>query len=312
MDEAAADDPFDTALDRAWAEHADDPAGVAARLEAQVLPLVTDDDRSMRFAALAHHLHGEHLGRFDEGIALLARLAAAHPPGAAAAASIARCRAALAIAKAAPADTACDPRTAMSTSDAARVTAMAAAGVCRWDAPRAAALLREAAGRTAAMPDDEPAVRALAANANNAAGTLQEAAEAAAPGAAERAPAVLAAMLDAAAIARAAWQRAGGWIEVERAEYRLALCHLAAGDAARALAHAEACAAGVRAHGGDALEAFFAGEALARTHAALGHAAAARGAVEEAALAFERIAEADRGWCRPTLERLRALAAAGA
>jgi hypothetical protein len=78
-------------------------------------------------------------------------------------------------------------------------------------------------------------------------------------------------MLQAAALARRFWGRAGGWLEAERAEYRLALCWLRAGDADRARSHAQACLAIVQAQPeAAALERFFAWEALGRIAAAAG------------------------------------------
>ena len=77
------------------------------------------------------------------------------------------------------------------------------------------------------------------------------------------------AMLDAAAASREFWARAGGWVEVERAEYMLAKCHLAAGDAAAALRHAQECMAICERNKADAFERFFGQGVLAQAHRAL-------------------------------------------
>jgi hypothetical protein len=85
----------------------------------------------------------------------------------------------------------------------------------------------------------------------------------------------VATMFAAAAIARRAWERAGTWVHVERAEYQLALCHAVAGDGEAARFHARACLAICESHGADAVERFYAEEALARAELAAGDAAAA-------------------------------------
>src|SRR6478735_9411560 len=58
-----------------WNDHADRPAEVAERLAAGVGTIGSADD-ALAFARLAAHVYGEHLGRFEDGIALLERVAA--------------------------------------------------------------------------------------------------------------------------------------------------------------------------------------------------------------------------------------------
>lgn len=77
---------FDSFLNQAWDEHATDAAGVAQRLAASGPSLVTDEAQIAPLGNLVHHVYGEHLGRWAEGLALLHRLAK-HPacsPGGAA------------------------------------------------------------------------------------------------------------------------------------------------------------------------------------------------------------------------------------
>ena len=61
---------LDSFLDQAWNDHAEQAPAVAARLR-EGLPLVQDDDGVMRLATLAHHVLGEHLARWQEGLAFL-------------------------------------------------------------------------------------------------------------------------------------------------------------------------------------------------------------------------------------------------
>ena len=283
--------PLDSFLEQAWNDHVGDASAVAARLPAGV-PLALDDDGVMRLAALAHHVLGEHLGRWAEGLAFLAQLAERDANGAGAAAAIVRCRASLRLCGGGGAD----ERGAMAPSDQCRVTAMAAANLAVRDSARAATLLQEGVARAGVLPDADPAVRAVAANANGIAATLQELAP--------LAPAQRELMLSAAAAARVQWQRAGTWLEVERAEYRLALCWLAAGDAAQALQHARRCDAIVRENGTLPLELFFAAEALGLPAHALGDGAGHAAAVTAARQAFDALPPNDQVWCRATLDKL--------
>lgn len=281
---------LDAFLDQAWSDHADHAPAVAARLP-ESLPLVADDDGVMRLAALTHHVLGEHLGRWPEGLAFLAQLAERGAHGAGGAASLARCEASLRLCAGLA-----DERAAMTASDQCRVSAMAAGNLAAFDTARSAQLLEDALARAGGLPDADPGVRALAANSNGIAASLQELAP--------LGPAQRELMLRAAQAARTQWERAGTWLEVERAEYRLALCWLAAGDAATALEHAQRCDAIVREHGAPPLELFFAAEALALPALALGDGASHASAAATARQAFAALAPDDQAWCRVTLDKI--------
>lgn len=71
-------------------------------------------------------------------------------------------------------------------------------------------------------------------------------------------------MKSAARVARQYWEVAGTWIEVERAEYRLAMTMLAAGDPVAALEHAELCLKICTSNNAEPFEHFFAHEARAK------------------------------------------------
>src|SRR4029450_9471295 len=120
------------------------------------------------------------------------------------------------------------------------------------------------AAAAAGIPDGDPAVRALAVTSNNLAATLEEMPS-------RRAPQT-AVMIEAGRAAREYWARAGGWLEIERAEYMIAKCELAAGNATGALAHAQECAAICDANDADEFELFFAQSVLALAYRALGDA----------------------------------------
>jgi hypothetical protein len=284
---------FDTWIDSAWNEHATDPEGVAARLTGVGLGLANDEAALAQLARLVHHVHGEHLARWQDGRALLSAIAARAASGAGVAADIARFDAGLALAAGDGA-----PREALLPADRVRVDALTAATLAQHDTPRATTLLRRALAEADALapPAGDPLHRALAVSGNNLACTLEERAQ--------RSDEERALMILAAEAARGHWEKAGTWLEVERAEYRLARTWLQAGDAGRALAHAQSCLRIVEAHDAPALERFFAHEALAVAARAASEAATADCAVAAAGADFEALAADDQRWCRATLDTL--------
>jgi len=287
---------FDDFISRAWDDHGADPAGVAARLQSEGLALATVAARAAPLSRLAHHVFGEHLARWQDGIAWQQQLAAlpACAADAAAARAVRRHVASLALCAGAA-----DARDAFGVSDRIAITALAAASLAPHDTARAVALLQQAlaAADAGGLPAGDPSHRALAVSANNLAATLEEK-----PGrsAAERELMILAAQA-----ARRHWALAGGWLEIERAEYRLAMTWLQAGDPARARAHAQACLDLVQAQAAPALERFFAWEALGRAARAAGDAGSHADALVQAQAAHAALDEAKRDWCQPSLDALR-------
>jgi hypothetical protein len=286
---------FETFLTVAWDEHAADPAGVAARLASSGIGLVRTSTDIAALAQLAQHVFGDHLGHWQAGIDFqhgLARLAVFDPDGASGQA-VRRNVASLALAGGSD-----DHRDAFGASDRVRVSALAAGSLARRDAPRAAELLQQALAEVDAhvLPGTDPAIRTLAAVANNVACAL----ELKSPrSAAERETMILAAQT-----ARRFWHRAGTWLEVERAEYRLAMSWLQAGDPLQARCHAQQCLEIVQANAGPALEQFYAWEALGIVERAAGDASAHQQALTQARAAFAGLDDGDRAACRTSLDRL--------
>lgn len=280
-------------VNQGWADHAKDPAGVLGRL-ADALPLVTEPGHVPAFAALAAHVAGEHLGRYDDGLALLDRLAARDvaAPASPEAKVVRRQQAALQLA--AGRRGASDRLEAAArvpgqtlASSRIRVAAFASAMLAGQGRPDAAgALLDEALGLAAdALPSGaDPAARALAVTGNNMACALEEKAD--------RTPAETSLMVRAAAAGLRWWSVAGTWLETERAHYRLAASLRKAGRAAEAVVHARACLRIVEANGGDPFERCFAHEGVAAAAAAAGDVAGARAARDAAAALLPAIEDA--------------------
>lgn len=275
-----------------WARHADQPQAVAELL-ATAWPLLATEQDVTALAGLAHHVFGEHLAQWEPGLSYLRSLQAHALCRGEAAATCRRCRASLLLGQGRS-----DMRSELGESDRIRVTAMAAASIAGHDTPRALALLQEAldTAAVAALTDDDPVHRALAVTCNNLAATLEEQAS--------RTTGERELMIRAAEAARRHWALAGGWLQVERAEHRLAHTWLKAGDPARARQHAQACLAIVAEQGDVPLERFFGHEVLALAARALGDDSAFDGALAAMRSAFGALAEGDRAWCASTLDAI--------
>ena len=295
------DADFDAWLAQAWDEHAGNPDGVLARLQADAQALLHSEARRPALLHLAHHVCGEHLGRWQEGLALLQRLSALPADASDGMADPAAQRFMASLALAGGIGDGHDRRDGLSVSDRIRVTALAAASLAAHDSLRAHALLQEALAQfdAAGLAPGDPCTRALAASSNNLAATLEERPQ--------RNAEEVALMLLAARSARRFWALAGGWLEVERAEYRLAHSWRAAGDAARARHHALACLDIVATNGDVPLELFFGLEALCLAEHAAGDIAARDLGVAQMRSAFHTLAATDQGWCQGTLDKLNEL-----
>lgn len=269
-------------LDAAWGRHDRTPRELADELHerADTLP---DDDDGAEAVQLARHTLLAHLADVQALAALLDRL----PPGHKL--DVQRERAQYALAR-------FEGRAADSLPLAAACAPLAevAQGWILQGRPDEArglifGLEAEAAG------GDEAARRAYAAGCNNLALALRLGAR----GDAARD----ALMIDFARLSRRAWERAGTWVHVARADYQLAMCHAVIGEGEPALAHARACLARCEAEGADAAERFFAHECNVHAHRAAGDAA---GAAAHRARMQALLAEIDdaemKAWCEDTLK----------
>lgn len=289
VDPASPPDTLRHWLDQAQSQHADQPLAIAAGLAARAASLPADADGAEAIR-LAEHVWLAHAANIAGLQAFVAALPPALSQHASTAPSLQRAHLALAWLTGLP----MPPHT-----DASRwrvlqnvVLAMAAQGRSEQ-----ALALRQADEANALAQGPSDAGKAFAATANNVAGHLQDG-----PRGDVGADAL---MLQAAAIARRGWASAGGWMQVERADYRLALCHAAAGQGAEAVEHARRCLAGCVAavDQADALEHFFAHEALVRAYRAAGDAAAAGAALQRMQALLADVPEADglRAWCAELL-----------
>jgi len=253
MTSAPVASPLDDLTGAAMAAHVRDAAGATARLLNEGPPLLAQAAGSdlEAFLRAAEHIA---LGHADDSPALQALLAAVgaqqarHP---ALAQPLLRAQAALALA----ADLHTDLLAGLPAPERVRAHYNAALARTRRRDFAAALQLVDAATAHAA-PDDEPAQRAIAALTNNLASDLREYLR---PG--DTAAATL--MVEVAHRSHGHWTRCGGWLDVERADWQVAMCAAAAGDGPRALGHARAGLAACGANNADDYEFCFAWQALA-------------------------------------------------
>lgn len=276
---------FDAFIDAAWDEHAEQPEAVAERLP-PALGLIVEAAQLPRFAALATHVLGEHLGQWQRGLDLLAELARlplCDDRGQAALTRHAACLRTLAGESQALDTLAGDERVA-----ALALCAGMAAGRSQFD--DALAWYRQAlALARPGLADGVPALRALAVAGNNLAAALEELA----PRSADQTQG----MLDAAGGALTYWKRAGGWLEEARAEVRLARSQLQAGQGEDARASARRSLAVCDANAAAPFEHFLGQTALALACRACADESGWRRARTQALAQHARLTDDERAWC---------------
>jgi hypothetical protein len=288
---------FEAFLGQAWADHADHSAAVAERLRTRT-PAPQSAAQLEALSRLVVHLCGEHLGAFEDGRWRLAALAG-HPLADAGVQSALR----VGVASLTLAETGDANRDGFTLEELIRSQAGAAAiSLGRQRTDRAMSLLRGARARVAALADAPAAVhRSLAVACNNMAWELHDRGS-------TRNAGDSAAMLDIAAASRMHWARAGTWLEVERADYALALCHLSAGLPDPALHFATQCLRACTQNAAPPYEHFFAQEALAKVWHARGDKAERAHHLTAAEAAFAQLTGDEQGACRQALAALQALA----
>jgi hypothetical protein len=285
---------LDAFIEAAWADHGDHAPEVAQRL-ADSVALVVAADQIGPYATLVAHVCGEHLGEWERGIGVLQALRAspACRDSPASFAALARHEAAL---RYASGDT--PPFDALPNDQ--RVAALAAAAAMlagRGEWVRAIRVFDDALeGAADGLPAKSAAIRALAVAGNNLAAALEEKTD--------RSTDQTRAMLTAVQAGLTHWRRAGTWLEVERAEYRMARSCLQVGDADAALQSALRCVAVCETNRAPAMEWFFGEAVLALAQRATGNHVAADRARRQAREWFAQVPVDERACCEGDLAEL--------
>lgn len=280
---------FEEYLNDAWASHPKQSAELLKNFKSN-FALISSGDEITSMGHLITHVSGEHLGEWGKGIQLLQELRT-HPQLKDVAA-LNRFIASLSLSD--------DKNFSIenfSDSDKVRILAMTASALASQnDLDRAARYLAEAEEICHLKLDKkDPANRNLAVASNNLACTFEEK-----PTLTHDETYL---MIHAAFCARKFWEVAGTWLEVERAEYRLAKTFLKADILDKAFFHAEKCLEIISAHGNDPLEVFFGMEVLAQVENARNNNLGREEAVKCMRETFEKLKPEDKVWCNETLER---------
>jgi tetratricopeptide (TPR) repeat protein len=292
---------FERLIEKAWSTHGDNPRAATAKLEAALSEATTEADVESA-ARFLFHVYGVHFGEWEAGAARLRGLrnSPAWSKLGAAERAISRSLRALELARG---DEDAELNLGkLPESDAVHAYAQAAQCLMeRGDDARAMDYLQRAVARSDALAPElaQGCARVLAITGNNIATgyeewpMMDEAQR-------ER-------MVVAAHIGRMYWERAGTWLEVERAEYRLAKCMLIAGYAPLAVKHAQSCIRICEDNAAPALEFFFGIEALTLALVAQGEYALVARLQEKAHRLYDELSADDQQWCAPTLRSIQAI-----
>ena len=288
----------DAFLQTAWSDHGDHPQEVADRL-ASSIALIRSPQEFAPYVRLVVHVYGEHLGQWQRGGDLLARLrnVPAFDASPDAALPIEQAVATMRFASG-------DAAALDALSVDARVSALATAAsafAARDELQKAIEAYQRALNEAeVGLTEGSPAIRSLAVAGNNLAAVLE--------GKPDRDDLQTKAMLAAAAAGLKYWKQAGTWLEEERAEYRLARSQLQARLAREAVASAQRCIAICRHNGASPFELFFGFAVLAIAQRGAGDRSGSDANREEARRQLELVSDEEREWCRADLAELDALA----
>jgi hypothetical protein len=221
---------FEKLLETGWRDHGDHPQQVVQRFS-ELLDNAAEPAQGIVLGQLIVHVMGEHLGKWQEGLEWMDRLAAKFSTTTLDFdQALSRYRNTFLIALGN-----FSQLKGLSISDQIRSLAMAATalmakGQQEWG-KKAYLEAKERANEV--LGDKDPAHRALAVMGNNISATLEEKPN--------RSADETDWMIEAAHLGRTHWKLAGSWVQVFWAEYRLAKSYLAAQSSAKARAHFDEC-----------------------------------------------------------------------
>lgn len=285
---------FNNFLNQAWKDHATQTVKVASEL-VEAEKHIENNEQIIQLASLIVHVMGEHLARWSQGIELLLGLqkCPCFVPQTETERAIQRSVAILQIAQGVQCDL-----VDLSHSDKIRVFAVASSTLADRDTARAKELFEESLklADIQQIEKSDPANRALAITGNNLASALELKER--------RTPIEVQLMILAANAARKYWEIVGTWLEVSRAEYRLAMTYLKANKLSEALTHANLCVAMCTDNQADALDLFYAYEILALTEKAHGRNDNFSKALKHVHSYFEKLSPDDKSWCEESFKKL--------
>lgn len=287
---------FEEYLKSAWNKHAAQAEAVASEIQIGVATIESNEQLS-QMSQLVAHVFGEHLGRWAAGVEILNGLKTHQKfvAGSETDRNIRRSIATLQIAAGSTQDV-----VDLSLSEKIRALVNASAALVGKDIQKAKLFLQESLElvRTAELLNNDPTFKAIAMAGNNIACAIEEKPA--------RTLQETELMVLAAQTARKFWEIAGTWLEVERAEYRLAQTYLVSGELAKAMAHAQLCEKIAKDNNAPALELFFASEAIALIEKAKKNTGGFNAALAEMEIQFKNLSADDRGWCESSMVKVKA------
>jgi len=285
---------FDDFMKAAWNDHADKADEVAARLAAS-LHVVETASQIPRYANLVTHVYGEHLGQWTRGVAVHEALRVLPAFDGSPEARGATVRGIAALNYCAGDASSLSP---LAMDDRVAVLAVASSAMLgRHDHVAALAAFDQALQcAQGGLPTGSPALRAVAIGGNNLAAALEERPD--------RDAAQTAGMLRAAEAGVRYWTLAGGWLEQERAEYRLTRSLLQAGQPAAAAAAAQRCLDVCAANDAPDFERFFGHAVLALALRAAGDTTGYDASRQQALACYATVPVDEQEWCAGELREL--------
>ncbi len=281
---------FKDYLNEAWNLHATEPQKVMNDFKNN-FSLIQADSDVLAMANIIVHVSGEHLGNWNDGLALLKDLKTNKHLS-----DMDSFNRSIAILNLGG-----NPSFAINhyrPSDQARILAVTSSALASQnDLVRAAKYLKEAQDITLnELTKEDPANKSLGITGWNLACALEEKEN--------LTKEEIELMKLSANISRKFWEIAGTWKEVERGEYRLAHTYLKAGEVDQALIHAKKCIEIIEANQNEALEAFFGYEALALVEKARKDTKSFESAKEKMQEAFNKLPAIDQSWCKASLDKI--------
>lgn len=279
---------FNDYLNQAWDLHQKLPEKVAVGLS-DGLKLARSASDVTGLAHLATHVYAEHLGQYQKGLVFLAELKEQNFNDESSKAALNRFESVLKVCEDSHYDL-----SGLSDSDRCRVLALAAsAHVGTNNILQAVVFFEQAEALSAQLPKTDAAVRSMAVTGNNLACALEEKTNLS-----ENEKKL---MLKAAHTGLNNWKIAGTWLEAERAEYRLSQSYFRIRDLISSIKHANQCLTICEENKAEALEFFFAYEALSKIELEMGQPLRS---LEKMKHYFSLLNEGDKQWCEPILNQI--------
>lgn len=279
---------FSDYLNQAWDSHSKSPEKVTASLD-EGLKLAQSSSDITGLAHIATHVYAEHLGQYKDGLVFILKLKDQSLNDDNSKAATKRFESVLKICEDSKFDL-----SGLSDSDRCRVLALAASAKAGTkNISQAAAFFEQAESVAAQLAKTDAAVRSMAITGNNLACALEEKTNLS-----EDEKKL---MLKAAHAGLSNWKIAGTWLETERAEYRLSQSYFRIRDLISSIKHANQCLTICEENKAEALEFFFAYEALTKIEIEMSQPLRS---LEKMKHYFSLLSEGDKQWCEPILNQI--------